>query len=161
RHAPFSGSRAEPREHSTWMNLKLDRVTSILDVDAAKWNTLAGGNPFHRHEFLAALERSGAIGPDTAWQPCHLTADDDAGDLVGALPLYVKYDSRGEFVFDWSWADAWERAGGSYYPKLVSAVPFTPATGRRFLTRAGIASEVVAEPLIEAARALQREIGAS
>jgi uncharacterized protein len=143
------------------MDLKLDRVTSVEDVDPLAWNALAGGNPFHRHEFLAALERSGSIGPRTAWQPSHVTARDDTGRLVGALPLYVKYDSRGEFVFDWSWADAYERAGGSYYPKLVAAVPFTPTTGQRLLTRDAADRPEVAARLIAAASELQREMSAS
>ncbi|MBN1239338.1 MAG: N-acetyltransferase [Gammaproteobacteria bacterium] len=143
------------------MDLKLDRVTSIEDVDPASWNALAGTHPFHRHEFLAALEHSGAVGAETPWQPCHVTAVDEAGVLVGALPLYVKYDSLGEFVFDWSWADAYERAGGRYYPKLVAAVPFTPATGRRILTLDGPRRAAVEDGLIDAARELQRELRAS
>ena len=110
------------------------QVASINDVDAADWNRLAGDNPLLGHEFLLALETSGCIGPETAWHPCHLLLSDGDGHLRAALPLFLKDDSLGEFVFDWSWADAYERAGLHYYPKLVSAVPFTPATGVRLLT---------------------------
>ena len=98
------------------------------------WNALAGDSPFLKHEFLRALEQSGCVGHGTTWQPCYIVARDEHG-LAGALPLFIKYDSHGEFVFDWGWADAYERAGRSYYPKLVAAVPFTPATGRRLLLR--------------------------
>ena len=83
-----------------------------------------------------ALEQSGCVGDGTTWQPCYLVARDEHG-LAGALPLFIKYDSHGEFVFDWGWADAYERAGRNYYPKLVAAIPFTPATGRRLLLRDG------------------------
>ncbi len=143
------------------MELDLGRLTSLEHVDAAAWNALAGGDPFLRHEFLLALEHSGSVGKRTAWRPCYVTARDAAGALVGALPLYIKYDSRGEFVFDWSWADAYERAGGRYYPKLVAAIPFTPATGHRLLVRAGADGAAVAARLLEEAAALEQEIEAS
>ncbi len=110
------------------MSLRLERVASLQPVAPGAWNALAGDSPFLRHEFLTALERSGCVGRRTAWQPAYLLAQDGA-ELVGAIPLYMKYDSRGEFVFDWGWADAYERSGRRYYPKLVAAVPFTPATG--------------------------------
>ncbi|MCC7410730.1 MAG: N-acetyltransferase [Gammaproteobacteria bacterium] len=109
------------------------RVTAALaGVAAADWNRLAGdAYPFLRHEFLGALEEFDCLAPQ-GWKPVHLLAY--AGDrLAGALPLYLKSNSIGEFVFDWSWADAYERAGGRYYPKLVSAIPFVPATGPRLL----------------------------
>ncbi len=143
------------------MELDLGRLASLERVDAAAWNALAGGDPFLRHEFLVALERSGSVGKRTAWQPCYVTARDGQGELVGALPLYIKYDSRGEFVFDWSWADAYERAGGRYYPKLVAAIPFTPATGHRLLVRADRDRKAVAAGLLEEAAALEKEIDAS
>src|SRR5690606_12318791 len=117
--------------------------------------------PFSRHEFLVALERSGCVGKNTAWRPCHLTAVDHTGRLVGAMPLYEKYDSRGEFVFDWGWADAYERAGGRYYPKLVASIPFTPATGRRLLVDEGRDARTVASRLLEAAGELEEELEAS
>ena len=141
------------------MPLQLERLTTLGAIDAATWNALAGDSPFLRHEFLHALEQSGCVGQGTTWQPCYLVVR-DAGELAGALPLFIKYDSHGEFVFDWSWADAYERAGRSYYPKLVAAVPFTPATGRRLLLRDPQRADV-AEKLIEAARATAHELGAS
>ncbi|MEZ5559053.1 MAG: GNAT family N-acetyltransferase [Pseudomonadales bacterium] len=118
---------------------------SIAEIDAASWNDCAnpqsgpdGGvpayNPFLRHEFLDALEASGSAVADTGWQPFHLALE-EGGVLLGVVPLYLKNHSRGEYVFDHSWADAWHRAGGHYYPKLQCSVPFTPATGRRLLAR--------------------------
>ena len=134
---------------------------AMRQIDAAAWNALAADSPFLRHEFLSALERSGSVGRNTAWQPAHLTASDRSGRLVGALPLYVKYDSRGEFVFDWSWAAAYDQVGVPYYPKLVSAVPFTPATGRRLLVARSADFDSVAADLLNAARTLGAEIDAS
>jgi hypothetical protein len=140
-------------------------ITARLDdlgaVDPAAWNALAGGHPLLGHEFLRALETSGSVGPGTAWQPCHLVLRDEHGALVGALPLYLKSDSRGEFVFDWSWADAYERAGLAYYPKLVSAVPFTPAAGARLLVAADADRGLIRRRLIEAAIGLARDAGMS
>lgn len=113
--------------------LDVTEVSSIDAIPAAAWNTLAGGNyPFTRHEFLHALEASGAASPQTGWTPRHLVLH-QGSRLVGAMPLYYKAHSMGEYVFDWSWADAWERAGGRYYPKALTAVPFTPAPGPRLL----------------------------
>jgi predicted N-acyltransferase len=86
--------------------LQLVQTSNILEIDAAKWNRLAGGSPFLRHEFLVALERTGCVGADTAWQPNHLCVMNDDQALIGAMPLYIKNDSRGEFVFDWGWAHA-------------------------------------------------------
>ena len=96
-------------------------------------------NPFISHEFLSSLESSQSVGGRAGWQPMHLLAEDTNGTLVGAVPCYVKSHSRGEYVFDHGWAEAYERAGGSYYPKLQVSVPFTPATGRRLLVRPGAA----------------------
>jgi predicted N-acyltransferase len=141
------------------MRLHLQRLTSVSAVDAADWNSLAGDSPFLKHEFLSALEQSGCVGDGTTWQPCHLVARDDRG-LAGALPLFIKYDSHGEFVFDWGWADAYERAGRNYYPKLVAAIPFTPATGQRLLLRDGLQTGVAAA-LLAAARSTALELGAS
>ncbi|MDE2091615.1 MAG: N-acetyltransferase, partial [Gammaproteobacteria bacterium] len=90
-------------------------------------------NPFVRHEFLAALEHSGCVTAKTGWRPQHLSCTDEYGKLTGALPLYLKSHSYGEYVFDWTWAEAWQRAGLVYYPKLVSAVPFSPVSGPRLL----------------------------
>ena len=98
---------------------------------------------------------------DSSWEPSHLTVVDEAGELLGALPLYLKHDSRGEFVFDWGWANAYAQAGLSYYPKLVSAVPFTPATGQRVLVAAHTDFSAVATTLLSAAQRLGGELGAS
>ncbi|HEY8521190.1 MAG TPA: GNAT family N-acetyltransferase [Gammaproteobacteria bacterium] len=142
-------------------HLRVERIESLRSVDAQQWNVLAGDSPFLRHEFLAALERSGCVGGDTAWQPAYVLARDAGGALLGALPLYVKYDSRGEFVFDWGWADAYERSGRPYYPKLVTAVPFTPATGARLLLAPGADRAAVARRLVRAARDFASELRAS
>lgn len=105
---------------------------SAAALDAGAWNRLAGDDPFLRHEFLAALEETGCAAPQSGWAPRFLTLWRD-GVLAGALPLYLKSHSRGEFVFDWAWAEAYDRAGLRYYPKAVAAVPFTPVTGSRLL----------------------------
>jgi predicted N-acyltransferase len=102
------------------------------------WNNLlADSNPFVRHEFLTAIEDSGCATPETGWQPCPVLCESAEGDLLGALPLYIKDHSQGEFVFDFAWASAYHQAGLNYYPKLVAAVPFTPATGARLLVNPG------------------------
>lgn len=112
---------------------------SPLELDAAAWNDLLAQQvqptPFMRHEYLAALHRSGSASPATGWTPRFVTLWDDAGTLQAACPLYLKSHSRGEYVFDWSWADAHLRHGISYYPKAVVAVPFTPVPGSRLLAR--------------------------
>jgi hypothetical protein len=132
--------------------LRSSQIASLSAVDAQSWNALAGDNPLLQHAFLLAMETSGCVGPGTAWQGCHILLHDRKDRLAAALPLYLKEDSRGEFVFDWSWADAYERAGLEYYPKLVSAIPFTPATGARLLVCAdqhagGARGHLVAEAL--------------
>jgi predicted N-acyltransferase len=132
-------------------------LASIEDVPAAAWNALdASGNPFVRHEFLATLERTHCVGRASGWTPHHLLLEDEHGRLEGAVPLYRKTHSWGEFVFDWSWARAWSHAGLHYYPKLVSMAPFTPATGPRLLAAAsGDARSVrsrLAQSLVELAR---------
>ena len=120
-------------------------LSEIADVSARDWDACAclegvdGGrpiDPFTTHRFLCALEASGSVGPGTGWQPRHLVAR-QGGEVIAVAPLYAKSHSQGEYVFDHNWADAWARAGGRYYPKLQMAVPFTPATGRRFLARPG------------------------
>lgn len=116
--------------------LSLRIGSGVADVPAAAWDALHdGGNPFVCHRFLALLETSGSVGPGTGWQAAPLLVEDDAGTLLAAAPAYLKGHSQGEYVFDHSWADAWERAGGSYYPKLQLAVPFTPVNGPRLLGR--------------------------
>jgi len=114
-------------------------VGSFGDIAAADWNACAGAtDPFVGHGFLSALEESGSVAPETGWRPHHLLLEDASGAVLGAAPLYLKNHSYGEYVFDWAWADAYHRAGGRYYPKLVSAVPFTPVTGRRLLVAPGL-----------------------
>jgi predicted N-acyltransferase len=113
-------------------------LRSIHEVSATDWNALElRGQPFLQHEFLAALEDTACVGGATGWTPSHLLLLDDASRLIAAVPLYLKTHSYGEFVFDFSWAQSFDRAfhqlGQRYYPKLVSAVPFTPATGPRLL----------------------------
>ncbi len=103
-------------------------------MPAADWNALGSGDPFTTHRFLKALEDSGSVGRGTGWEPRHMLAH-LGGKLVGAMPLYLKSHSQGEYIFDFNWADAYTRAGGDYYPKLQSAVPFTPATGPRLLAQ--------------------------
>jgi predicted N-acyltransferase len=107
-------------------------------------------NPFVSHDFLSSLEKSRSVGGRTGWQARHLLLEDAAGTLHGAAPCYVKTHSRGEYVFDYGWADAFERAGGNYYPKLQVAVPFTPVTGPRLLARPGPLHDTVREALANA-----------
>ena len=108
----------------------------VADTDAAQWNALAGdANPFVGHDFLALLEESESVGPGTGWSAAPILIEDDASRLVGAIPAYLKSHSQGEYVFDQNWADAFERAGGQYYPKLQIAAPFSPVPGPRVLAR--------------------------
>ena len=135
---------------------------SLLEVSPAEWDRVANPpgvryDPFLSWAFLEALEATGAACPDTGWSPCHLLAENDTGSLLGAMPLYAKTHSRGEFVFDHSWADAFERAGGSYFPKLLNAVPFTPVTGRRRLVPDGPDAERLKLALLSGALQLATE----
>lgn len=129
--------------------MRIETHSSIDKLPASDWNRLAGSQPFLQHEFLAALEHSGSVSAETGWQPRHLTCSDESGKLVSALPLYLKSHSWGEYVFDWAWADAYERSGKHYYPKLVAAVPFTPITGPRLLPDAGTESGKAKQALIQ------------
>ena len=111
-------------------------VGDIGRIDAAEWDACAGGdNPFLSHAFLKALEDSGSVRAETGWAPYHVAVEDADGKLRAAAPLYLKSHSMGEYMFDYGWANAFERAGGRYYPKLQLAVPFTPVTGPRLLAR--------------------------
>ena len=111
-------------------------LNNISQVPAAEWDACAGvNNPFTSYGFLHALEESGSVSAKRGWQPQHLIVEDTAGKVAACVPLYLKSHSYGEYIFDWGWAEAYERAGGEYYPKLQSAVPFTPATGPRLLVR--------------------------
>lgn len=124
--------------------MQMTVLAGLDGIDAGDWDACAcpeatsgrPRDPFTTHRFLSAMERSGSVGPGTGWQPRHLVLR-NAGKVIAVAPLYVKGNSQGEYIFDHAWADAWQRAGGQYYPKLLIAVPFTPATGRRFLTRPG------------------------
>jgi uncharacterized protein len=131
-------------------------VERLKDIPAAAWDACAGtDNPFLSHAFLEALEASGSATSKTGWLPQHLALEDGTGRLLGAVPLYLKSHSYGEYVFDHGWASAYERAGGEYYPKLQAAVPFTPVTGPRLLLHpaAGAdAADVLVGALVEVAR---------
>jgi len=137
----------------------------IGEIAAAEWDACAGdggappADPFTTHRFLAALEASGSVGRSTGWTPRHLVAR-AGGAAIAVMPLYAKGHSQGEYIFDHNWAHAWESAGGSYYPKLQAAVPFTPATGRRFLTRPGFEAEGRAA-LLQGAVTLAERAGVS
>ena len=123
-------------------SFKLRMVEGLTEVDREAWDSVANPpgrvfDPFLSWDFLEALEATEAAQPATGWTPAHLLVEGTAGTLKAAMPLYAKTHSQGEFVFDHSWADAYYRAGGEYYPKLLCAVPFTPVTGRRLLTPPG------------------------
>ena len=108
-------------------------ASGLSNLNATAWDRLVGDDPFVSHAFLSALETSGSVGKGTGWTPATLLVEDDASRLVSAAPAYLKTHSQGEYVFDHGWADAFERAGGTYYPKLQIAVPFTPVPGPRLL----------------------------
>jgi uncharacterized protein len=136
--------------------IRLRTVNAIGEVPALAWDACANPtaqdipgeayNPFISHNFLSALEQSGSVRPRAGWQPLHLIAETD-NTIVGVVPCYAKSHSQGEYVFDHGWAEAYERAGGDYYPKLQVAVPFTPAQGRRLLVRPGEHSDAVRNAL--------------
>lgn len=131
-------------------------VTGLSDVPAEAWDRVANPHglpydPFLSWAFLEAMEASGAARPETGWSPCHVLVEGPNGDIAAAMPLYAKTHSQGEFVFDHSWADAYERAGGQYFPKLLAAVPFTPVTGRRLLVPPGPDQARLRQSLLSAA----------
>ncbi len=133
--------------------MKLAILNGIDDITADQWNAVSGtGNPFLRYEFMAALEHNGCVGEQHGWIPHHLAAFDDKGALIGAVPMYLKDNSYGEFVFDGSWAEAYQRAGLPYYPKSVVAIPYTPTPGPRILVHPGACRKTVSTQLIELAR---------
>jgi len=133
---------------------RLGIETSLSHIDPREWNALAGEQPFVRHEFLAALHDTGCAAPDTGWAPYYLLLRRD-GRLAGAVPLYLKSHSRGEYVFDYAWADAFERHGLRYYPKLLAAVPFTPVGGPRLLAATAADRLELARGLVELAQGLK------
>ena len=124
---------------------------SLAAIAPEEWNTLAGNDPFLRHEFLHALHETGCASADSGWKPQFLVLRESAA-ITGALPLYLKYHSYGEYVFDWAWADAYRRHGLTYYPKLLSAVPFTPVGGRRVLAPAAADRKLLLKAALELAR---------
>lgn len=131
-------------------------VTQMSGFVEADWNALAGDSPLLRHSFLHALEASGCVGADIGWEPIHIGLFRD-GSLAAAMPLYVKYHSWGEFVFDFAWADAYRRQGLRYYPKLVNCVPFSPVPGARLLAN----DDADKTALVQAALQLTSELGFS
>ncbi|WP_306025557.1 GNAT family N-acetyltransferase [Oceaniradius stylonematis] len=141
----------------------------IADVPRAVWDRFAGTsrasgaayNPFMRHDFLSALEEAGCAIADTGWHGQHLVLEDGGGNALAAAPAYLKAHSQGEYVFDHAWADAWERAGGRYYPKLQLSVPFTPATGPRLLIGPDVNAEAARAALANAIAQLTERLGLS
>jgi predicted N-acyltransferase len=139
----------------------------IADEPAEEWDACSYGiatqfgNPFITHAFLKALEESGSATRNTGWLPQHLLLEDDEGRLAGCMPCYLKSHSQGEYVFDHGWADAYLRAGGSYYPKLQASVPFTPVTGKRLLVRPGTDQGEREAILLQAAIELTERLGIS
>lgn len=128
--------------------MKITFIDSIQDCNSCDWNrlwqqTCANGYPFLRYEFLAALEDSHSVSSEQGWQPHHLIIHNSDGELIAALPLYIKSHSWGEYVFDFVWAEAYQRAGLDYYPKLVNAVPFTPCKGPRLLHDESLKSDIL------------------
>ena len=153
----------------TELTIGIRTLRGLHEIEAAEWDACAapealdGGrplNPFLTHRFLRALEESGSVHPREGWAPHHLVAETETetetGAVAGVMPLYAKTHSQGEYVFDYGWADAFQRAGGAYYPKLQCAVPFTPVTGRRLLARpdAPLPAATIELALIEGARQL-------
>lgn len=141
-------------------------LSSLREVSAVQWDTVANPasepcNPFVGHAFLSALEESGSATAKTGWAPQHLVIEDQRGGLAAAMPLYLKSHSYGEYVFDHGWANAFENAGGRYYPKLQCAVPFTPVTGPRLLTGGGADREALERALATGAQELARRTGTS
>lgn len=134
----------------------------IADIGREAWDACAGpGNPFVAYDFLDALEESGCATERTGWAPHHLAVEDEAGAVAAVMPLYLKSHSQGEYVFDWSWADAYERAGGRYYPKLQCASPFSPVTGPRLLVRPDVEADEGRRALLGGALTLCDKLGAS
>ncbi|MDZ4364693.1 GNAT family N-acetyltransferase [Brevundimonas sp.] len=145
------------------MTFTVEVHDSIADVGRTAWDACAlpTGDPFVSYDFLHACEASGSAVPRQGWAGRHLSLRDDTGTVLGVMPLWLKGHSQGEYVFDHAWADAYERAGGRYFPKLLGAVPFTPATGPRFLTHPDFDPQVCRDGLIQGALALAEQTGVS
>lgn len=134
--------------------LKVNCINRMTELDAAQWNALAGSDyPFLRYEFLNALEQSGGVSPQTGWQARHLLVTED-DVLLAIMPLYLKSHSWGEYVFDQAWAQAYQQHGLEYYPKLLSAIPFTPCQGPRLAIKSGIEFEAIVDVLLQAIKQL-------
>ncbi len=136
---------------------------AVADIGREAWDACASpsGDPFVSFDFLDACEASGSAVPSQGWASRHLSLRDDTGAVLGVMPLWLKGHSQGEYVFDHSWAEAYERAGGRYYPKLLGAVPFTPVTGPRFLARPDTDAATVRQALLQGARELVDRLGVS
>ena len=136
---------------------------AVADIGREAWDACAApsGDPFVSFDFLDACEASGSAVPAQGWAGRHLSLRDEAGQVLGVMPLWLKGHSQGEYVFDHSWAEAWERAGGRYYPKLLAAVPFTPVTGPRFLAHPEADAAAVRQALLQGAVALTERLGVS
>jgi hypothetical protein len=162
------------------MTLRIRTLPSLREIAAADWDACAAwtgpaadgaegtdaasadpANPFISHAFLLALEESGSVGARAGWTSAHLVAEDEVGTVLGVAPCYLKAHSQGEYVFDHAWADAYQRAGGRYYPKLQVAAPFTPATGRRLLAAPGPRALEVERALADGVLALRDQVNAS
>ena len=145
------------------MSFQITVHDGIADIGQAAWDACAdpSGDPFVSYAFLHACEASGSATPPQGWAPRHLALRDEDNAVLGVMPLYLKGHSQGEYVFDHSWADAYERAGGRYYPKLLGAVPFTPATGPRFLNHPDADRATVRQALIQGAVTLTERLGVS
>jgi len=144
------------------VRFRAEIAARLSEVPAADWDELdAAGNPFLSHAFLDALETRACVGGDTGWVPRHLLLRDDSGRLVAAVPRYEKAHSWGEFIFDWSWAQSYARAGLDYYPKQLAAIPFTPVTGPRLLVRRGVEAATLRGTLAALLRESAARDGAS
>ncbi|PQZ75065.1 MULTISPECIES: GNAT family N-acetyltransferase [unclassified Brevundimonas] len=145
------------------MSFTLQVNDGIAAIGRDAWDASATptGDPFVSYDFLHACEASGSAVPSQGWAARHLSLHDDDGAVIGVMPLYLKGHSQGEYVFDHNWADAYQRAGGRYYPKLLGAVPFTPATGPRFLHSPGTEAATVREALLQGALTLVERLGIS
>ncbi|MFT4252114.1 MAG: peptidogalycan biosysnthesis protein, partial [Caulobacter sp.] len=135
----------------------------IADIGKESWDACAGpsGDPFVSFDFLDILEESGCAADRTGWAPHHVSVADEDGAIAGVMPLYLKNHSQGEYVFDHAWADAYERAGGDYYPKLQCSAPFSPVTGSRLIARPDVDPDEARSALLGGALTLCERLGAS
>lgn len=142
--------------------MKITTINSIAEVSGEEWDALAGeNNPFVEHAFLHLLETSGSVGPGTGWYPAHVLVWDDDDTLIGGAPTYIKTDSYGEYIFDWNWVEMSHRLGIEYYPKIVVAAPFTPATGPRLLFHPNSDKEAVWASIVVGLKELLKAADAS